>query len=54
MEKVIVVEKYFSSLNQNDVEEVNTLLQQGWTVKHFRTIANKDFTTAVFVLQWGN
>ena len=50
MEKVVVCHSS-SWLSNYDVEEVNTYLKEGWTVKSVTMTASKEYTHAVFVLE---
>lgn len=50
MEKVVVAHG-LNWLGQEDLSEVNTLLEEGWTVKTIKTTSTEKHVTAVFVLE---
>ena len=49
MEKVIIVGDY--KLDSYDATDVNKYLNEGWIIKSIQTITNKDYMSAIFVLE---
>lgn len=50
MEKVIISKDIYY-YGRETMEEVNTYLNQGWTVKTMTTVSNKEGSFVVFVLE---
>lgn len=54
MEKLIVASSDFCINTKycgKELEEVQRLLEKGWTVKFLQTMSNEDGMTAIFVLE---
>lgn len=49
-EKVIVVSDKGFAFGRN-IQEINNLLEHGWSVKSVTSAATNDYVTSVFVLQ---
>ena len=50
MEKVVIVGS-IGNLHSYDAKDVNEYLDKGWTVKSIHTTTNKEYMTAIFVLE---